>query len=138
MAITPTSVYRCGYCDCDCPAPLSLLPAELGSVCSLVIGGVEVVVGDDSTPPDPADVAGAELDVEEDGDEDWGAEDEVGIDAVVMSSSSVCGSAYIVIDSSLFIYFLVSFSYTTDVSGSRHFILKVCDSSSSNSYPSSS
>ena len=105
----------------------------------MVIGVVEVVVGDDdSTVPDPADAAGAGLDVEAEDDEDRVAEDNVGIDAVVTRSSSVCGSIYIVIDSSLFIYFLVSFSYTTAVSGSRHSILNVCDSASSNSYPASS
>ena len=133
MAIAPTSVYRWWYRDCDCPAPLSLPPAEIGSVCSTVIGVVGVVVDDDSNVPDPADVVGAGLDVEED---DLGTEDEVRIDAVVMRSYSVCGSTYIVIDSSVFMYSLMSFSYSTAVSGSRHFILKVCTSSSSNSYPS--
>lgn len=65
MAIAPTSVYRWWYCDCDCPAPLLLLllPAERESVCSTVIGVVEVVVGDNSKVPDPAYVAGAGLDV---------------------------------------------------------------------------
>ncbi len=65
MAIAPTSVYRWWYCDCDCPAPLLLLllPAERGSVCSTVIGVVEVVVGENSKVPDPAYVAGAGLDV---------------------------------------------------------------------------